>query len=411
MTVTALPSGITALNVQPSTLVMGLLTTAQLSASVQQPAGAAAATITYGTTAPSIATVSTTGLVTAVAPGTAVITVTATSAANTNFAASTLTQQVPVTVSPSANVTIQTITQGPIATYYSTTSGAEGLVTSANGQVNQPVDITNVRDQIQVVLNLQPNGQRVDSVVVFIANADGSNRRPAARQLYSNGTANQGDITLFVNTADFTANFETGAADVFYPNGQKLVSASVFTTQGETALEQQNAVNNRQVLNPTRDGYAARYTSPSRSPSRFEQPHLVGSAPKARHVRDRPGLLHPGRTVTRIDIGLREGLNGSTAICNQSGQSDRTLALGVSNVDPIRTGDAISYERYTALPFNGSYNSEVGRMTSCRATRTPTSRRPRTRSSSAVVTAPGVGCLNFVGVVAGGTTTTTRRRS
>ena len=55
-------------------------------------------------------------------------------------------------------------------------------------------------------------------------------RRAAARQLYSNGTANAGDITLFVNTADFTVDFTAGTADVFYPNGQKLVSVSVFTT-------------------------------------------------------------------------------------------------------------------------------------------------------------------------------------
>lgn len=406
VTVTALPSGITALNVQPSSLVMGLLTTAQLSASVQQPAGAAAATITYGTTAPAVATVSSTGLVTAVSSGTAVITVTATSAANTNFAASTLTQQVPVTVSPSANVTIQTITQGPISTYYSTSSGAEGLVTSANAQVNQPVDITNVRDQIQVVLNLQPNGQRVDSVVVFIANADGSNRRPAARQLYSNGTANQGDITLFVNTADFTANFETGAADVFYPNGQKLISASVFTTQGTTAVEQQNAVNNRQTLNFNNlDGYAARYTNPSRSAIHASNNLTWWGGPGAEGTGTYsivPVFYTPGRTVTRIDIGLREGLNGSSAICNQSGQADRTLALGVSNVDPLKTGEGTSYERYTALPFNGSYNSEVGRMTSSSSnTYTNFSTAANKVIECRGYSHPASDASNFVGVVAG----------
>lgn len=406
VTVTALPSGITALNVQPTSLVMGLGTTAQLSAAVQQPAGAAQAQITYGTTVPSIATVSTGGLVTAVAPGTAVITVTATSAANTNFAASTLTQQVAVTVSPSANVTIQTITQGPIATYYSTSSGAEGIVTSANAQVNQPIDITNVRDQIQVVLNLQPNSQRVDSVVVFIANADGTNRRPAARQLYSNGTANQGDITLFVNTADFTANFETGAADVFYPNGQKLVSASVFTTQGTTALEQQNAVNNRQVLNFNNlDGYAARYTSPSRSAIHATNNLTYWGGPGAEGTGSYaivPVFYTPGRVVTRIDIGLREGLNGSSAICSQAGQQDRTLALGVSNVDPIRTGEGTSFERYTALPFNGTYNSEVGRITAA----TANSWTNYTTAANKVIecrgySAPATDASNFVGVVAG----------
>lgn len=405
VTVTALPSGITALNVQPSSLVMGLGTTAQLSASVQQPAGAAAAQITYGTTAPSIATVSASGVVTAVAPGTAVITVTATSAANTNFAASTLTQQVPVTVSPSANVTIQTITQGPISTSYSTTSGAEGLVTSANAQVNQPVDITNVRDQIQVVVNLQPNSQRVDSVVVFIADADGSNRRAAARQLYSNGTANQGDITLFVNTADFTADFETGEADVFYPNGQKLISASVFTTQGETAIEQQNAVNNRQTVNFNNlDGYAARYTSPSRSAIHASNNLTWWGGPGAEGTGSYsivPVFYTPGRVVTRIDIGLREGLNGSSAICNQAGQEDRTLQLGAAGVDPIRTGQGTSFERYTALPFSGTYNSEVGRITASSGTATNFSTAANKVIECRGYSHPASDASNFVGVVAG----------
>ena len=365
VTVTALPTGITALNVQPTTLAMALGSTAQLTANAQQPSGAAAATITYGTTVPGVATVSTTGLVTAVAPGTAVITVTATSAANANFAAATLTQLIPVTVSPSANVTIQTITQGPVVTAYSTSSGSEGIVTSANGQVNQPIDITNVRDQIQVVLNLQPNGQKVDSAVIFIANADGTNRRAAARQIFSNGTANAGDITLFVNTADFTANFTTGAADVFYPNGQKIVSASVFTSQsnGSNPTEVQNAQNNRQVVNFNNlDGYAARYVSPTNNVvgtgnlTWWGGPGATGQGSYAIV----PVFYSAGRSVTRIDIGLRQGLPAAASqqICQQSGQTVTSL-VGTT----LQAGSDFSTERYTALPFNGTYNANIGRMT------------------------------------------------
>ncbi len=340
VTVTALPSGITALNVQPASLVMGLGTTAQLSASAQQPNGAAAATITYGTTVPSVAQVDANGLVTAVAPGTATITVTATSAANTNFAAATLTQLVAVTVSPSANVTIKTITQGPIKTTYSTTSDREGLLTDNNAQVNQPVDITNVRDQIQVVLNLQPNGQRVDSVVVFVADANGNNRRAAARQLYSNGTANQGDITLFVNTADFDADFGSGVATVYYPNGQKLISASVFTTQGTDVIEQQNAENNRQTLNFNNlDGYAAKYVSPSRSAIHAVDNLTWWGGPGDQGAGSYsivPVFYTPNRSVTRIDVQIREGLPSAASanFCNNT-------------------------RRYTAVPFSGEYSSGV----------------------------------------------------
>lgn len=366
VTVTALPSGITALTVQPSSLVMGLGTTAQLSAAAQQPAGAAAASITYGTSVPSVATVNSNGLVTAVAPGSAVITVTATSAANTNFAASTLTQLVSVTVSPSANVTIQTITQGPIVTSYFDSAGITGLISSANAQVNQPVDITNVRDQIQVAINLQPNSQRVDSVVVFVANADGSNRRAAARQLYSNGTANAGLVTLFVNTADFTANFSTGAADVFYPNGLKLVSASVFTTQGTTVVEQQNAENNRQSLNFNNlDGYAAKYVSPSRSAVQSGGNNLTywggPGAEGAGSYSIVPVFYTPNRTVTRLYVGMREGNGG---VC-----------------------DAV--DKYEALPFSGIYGAK--------ATYTSTAATARCAYEN-VTTGPA---NNYIGVLSG----------
>jgi len=106
--------------------------------------------------------------------------------------------------------------------------------------------------------------------------------------------------------------------------------------------------------------------------------------------------------VTRIDFGLREGLNGSSAICSQAGQQDRTLALGVSNVDPIRTGEGTSFERYTALPFNGTYNSEVGRITAA----TANSWTNYTTAANKVIecrgySAPATDASNFVGVVAG----------
>jgi uncharacterized protein YjdB len=360
VTVAALPQGITALNVQPTSLSLALGSTAQIGASAQQPTGAAAATITYGTTVPSVATVSATGLVTAVAPGTAVITVTATSAANANFAASTLTQLVPVTVSPSANVTIQTITQGPITTsYVNNVDGSgniqAGILSTNNTQVNQPIDITNVRDQIQVVANLQPNGQRVDSVVVFIANVDGTNRRAAARQLFSNGTANQGEIGLFVNTADFTANFTAGTADVFYPNGQKVISVSVFTTEGTTAREIQNAQNNRQTVNFNNvDGYAAQYINPTRTANNPANGLNWWGGPGAEGQGSAtivPVFYTPGRQITNLTLGMRQGLTFTSAICDQNGQAI-----------PGRTGQGISTETYTAAPFRATYDASVGRM-------------------------------------------------
>lgn len=329
--VTAAPNGITTLNVQPTSLVLALGSTAQLTSTVSQPAGAAQATITYGSTAPLVATVNTTtGLVTAIAPGTAVITVTATSAANAAFSATTLTQLVPVTVTPSANVTINSINQGPVSTSYFTNAllsqassvSDEGISESANSQVNQPVDINNVRDQIQLVVNLQPNNQRVDSVVAFIANADGSNRRPAARQLYSNGTANAEQITLYINTADFTANFAAGTADVFYPNGQKIISVSVFTTEPNgTPREIQNASNNRQTVNFNNlDGYAGLNVNPARvaqgDPSDNSKANLnwwggPGTTGEG-NTTVIPVFYTPGRTLRIMEVTMLQGISQAT---------------------------------------------------------------------------------------------------
>ena len=326
--VTAAPNAITTLTVQPTSLNLALGSTGQLSASVVQPAGATAATVSYASSATSIATVNaTSGVVTAVAPGNATITVTATAAGTATLAATTLTQLVPVTVSPAANVTIQTITQGPTISSIRTGSGTtvaanDGIQFSNNPQVNQPVDITNTRDQIQVMLNLQPNGQRVDSVVIFIANADGSNRRAAARQLYSNGTANAGDIGLFVNTADFNANFGAGTADVFYPNGQKIVSASVFTTSAAGAVsEVQNASNNRQTLNFNNiDGWAVNFVAPARSAqsTNTATPWNYWGGPGAAGAGNYtivPVFYTPGRSVTQVSTAVAEFGIGAQAVC------------------------------------------------------------------------------------------------
>jgi uncharacterized protein YjdB len=357
VTVTEAPGGIAALTVQPTSLALALGSTAQLTAQVTQPTGAPQATVTYGTSAPAIASVSSTGLVTALQPGTATITVTASSPAATGFSASSVTQLVPVTVSPSANVTIAEINQGPIVTSYvndssSTLGGRQaGIVTAANPQVNQPIDITNTRDQIQVIANLQPNGQRVDSIVVFIAPADApAARRAAARQVFSNGTANAGSITLFINTADFTANFDNGTADVFYPNGQKIISVAAFTTDATGPRQVQEAANFRSSVNFNNiDGYAARYVNPTRTASNPDNGFNWWGGPGAEGTGSAtivPVFYTAGRSVSSLTLGMRQGLVGTIDICSSW------------------QGAGFSRETYTAAPFRATYNGDIARNTS-----------------------------------------------
>ncbi len=345
--VTAAPNSITSLTVQPTSLNLALGAVAQLTASVTQPAGAPPVSYTYTPAASAVFTVSNTGVVTAVGTGDGTITVTATAAGTATLAASSLTALVPIKVGPAASVTIQTVTQGPTVSSVRTGSGQsvasnDGIQFSANGQVDQPVDITNTRDQIQVKLNLQPNGQRVDSVVVFIEPAvcptEPTNPRcPAAKQLYTGGVANAGDIGFFVNTADFTANFAAGTANVNYKNGQKVISASVFTSNAANVpSEIQNASNNRQTLNFNNiDGWAVQWNAPvrNRQSTNIATPWNYWGGPGADGSGDYtivPVFYSPGRTVAQVMTSIGEGVAASVNNCG-------TRTFTAASVLPWRT--------------------------------------------------------------------------
>lgn len=347
------PSGITTFTVVPGSLNLAVGRTAGLTATQTQPAGAPVGIITYSSSNTAVATVNaTTGLVTAIAPGTANITAKDSSAASANgqFATTVLTQIISVTVQALANVSIQAINQGPYVTtgldsayavVGSQTPGpgnipigpATGVIAgirrTLNPQIDQPIDVTNTKDQIQVILNLQPNGQRVDSVVVYIDSGatNTTARRAAGRQIYSNGDAGTGatvSITTFILTEDFTPNDVTGNGDVAYVNGLKRISASVWTTlsTGQTCVsggpaatnnttpcELQNASAIRQNVNFNNiDGFALKMTRPANSAtdvssrtwwggptvSDIGQPSGLGS------FQTYPVIFTPNRTIQHV---------------------------------------------------------------------------------------------------------------
>lgn len=351
ITVGAFPSGITSLTVAPTSMNLAVGRTANITASVAQPAGAPQASIAYTSSNTAVASVSSTGVVTALTPGTTNITVRATSASNTTFAAGDITQIVAVTVSPLANVSIQAINQGPYVTtgldsaYGPVTQfpgGAIGNVPvgpdrgviagirrSLNPQIDQPIDVTNTKDQIQVILNLQPNGQRVDSVVVYVDSGSTNTtvRRAAARQIFTNGDAGNNQtvtISTFILTEDFTANDATGNGDVHFVNGLKRISASVWTTlssgqvcvaggtpttNNTTPCELQNAANIRQNVNFNNiDGFALKMTRPANSQTDAASrtwwggPTVsdIGQASGLGTFTTYPVLYTPGRSIQHV---------------------------------------------------------------------------------------------------------------
>lgn len=239
ITVTALPPSVTGVTASPSSATLVTGGTQQLTASATYAAGNTG-TITYGTSNPGVATVSGTGLVTAVGPGQAVITVTASSAGNASFAAASATAQVPVTVNAPAQVSIANIT---------------------SSETNNPVNINQVRGQIQVQLNLLTNNNVVRSVRLFVCPVGGScPATPAAEQTFGTAGAASGDLNMFINTADFTVAADWSDATVRYTNGQKNIVAQISTE----AASQAN--NNLAILNfDNVDNFAARHVAPTRS--------------------------------------------------------------------------------------------------------------------------------------------------
>jgi len=243
ITVSDRTPGLTTLQVSPTTASLLTGATQQVTATAQGPR-ASAATITYGTSAPAIATVNASGLITAVAPGTATITVTAQATQDGAFAASSLTGLITVTVSPAAQVSIARITN-----------------------VNDAaVDMNAVSGQIFVVTNVVNNGQQVSSVQAFVCPADATTcpaagQAPAAQQSFAGG-APTGEVRLQLNTADFAVNSDWSAATSTFSNGLKVITVTA-TTAGASSIR---ATSNLAQLNfANTDGLAVRHQAPARS--------------------------------------------------------------------------------------------------------------------------------------------------
>jgi uncharacterized protein YjdB len=97
ITVVAPSPAISAFSVAPSTVSVGVGQNTTLTPAITRGGTAVAVEYTFGSSAPSVATVSASGAVTGVAPGTATVTVTA-RGSGTGFATTVLTATVPVTV-------------------------------------------------------------------------------------------------------------------------------------------------------------------------------------------------------------------------------------------------------------------------------------------------------------------------
>jgi hypothetical protein len=288
VTVSERAPGLTSLQVAPATATLAIGGTQAITASAQGPR-ASAATISYGTSAPAIATVSSTGVITAVAAGTATITVTAQSEQEGAFAASSITGLVSVTVTPAAQVIINSLTQA-----------------------GSTVDINNVAGQFEVNLSVQPNGQNVASVEAWVCEQGETvpacaarSGTPAAQQTFGGSGAQAGSVQLYINSAEFsTPNFTTGAdAATLYKNGLKTIVATV-TTSGTLPV----ASNNLSAVNfNNADGWTIQWNQPTNKATDangitwYGGPSANGGDGSFTVV---PVLYTPNRTITSVELNV-----------------------------------------------------------------------------------------------------------
>jgi hypothetical protein len=220
------------ISITPSgTIPLAVGETAVVTAAVTGGAEGTNRSVTFQSSNPSVATVNaTTGLVTAVAPGSA--TITATAAADPNLRAS-----VQVTVSPAApplapvTISIAAITQGG---------------------TNIPVNVNNVAGQIDVVVNLTvPTGQQVSAVEVLMGTT------VACRQTFADAAGTDLDVDAAQQTQTIVCSIPTNELDAdgrpVFLNQQITVSARAIHPDGTVSAtaERQITLMNINILNAT----------------------------------------------------------------------------------------------------------------------------------------------------------------
>jgi len=243
VTVVANPPAVTGVTVTPSSAAMVVGAAPVTGTATATAATGITPTFTAGSSNPGVATATVTSAgaitITAVGAGQAVITITAQSAGNASFAAASATAQIPVTVNAAAQVAVANIT---------------------SAETNNPVDISNVSGQIQVALNLTTNNNVVRAVRLYICPVNGTcPTAAAAEQTFGAAGASNGQINMFINTADFSVASDWSSATTKFKNGQQNIVAQ---------LDVANAAANNTLailnLNNT-DGFAAYHKAPDRA--------------------------------------------------------------------------------------------------------------------------------------------------
>lgn len=355
VTVVAAPSAVNSVTVTPQSLALAVSQTGSITTNVSTAAGAPASTVTYTTTDAAVASVSSSGVVTAVGQGNATVNVRVQNDGSATLSAYDQTFAVSVSVSAPAALTIVSVLQGPVVSMDSSDFGVGVVTDIPNLQVNQPVDLAATRDQIQVRVSVQPNGQVVDSVVLYFAEEATPNApKRAGVQSYAGSPSSPSEIDIFVNTAEFVVDWDAGVATTLWPNGRKIISAAIFAKNVDGVSTKQSTATN-DLFRPNFhniDGWTTNWTA--HIPSRTSQGGVGSNNNLNWH--GGPGAAGAGN-YTIVPVVYTVGRSVRTASTN-------VAVLSTSGIGT--TGTACGTFNYAAgapLPWNYSYGYGVTGLT------------------------------------------------
>jgi len=211
----AVDSVVHSVTVSPAAVSVTVGSSVTLAASVDAGQGVSNRGVTWSSSDATVATVDATGKVTGVKAGT--VTVTAASAAN-------------AAVRGAAAVTV-TASGGNVPTV--TISSINNTICGLGGCNSVPANLSNAAGQLDVILNVEPNGQTLKSVQATISCPSGTSMTATqnitgASQSTVAAEAAAAPVTLSFNTAQF--NGTTGATQL--RNGLCTLSSSATTASG-----------------------------------------------------------------------------------------------------------------------------------------------------------------------------------
>lgn len=297
---------VTSVSVAPTNVNLTVGVTQILAATVVADAGVSR-TVTWRSASPSVATVSSTGLVTAVAPGTAIIT--AISSADT-------TKQGSATITVTAAVVAPTISIGSITT----SAGAAANLASISGAIN-------------VTLLINPGTSTVNSVLLIqncSANgADATKDVVVASQTIS---APASQVTLSYNTAALGPN-----GQALFLNGTCYLKGRLTTTDGQTvntAAATQITLNNANTFSAiitnagTNTGFPASATNPV-SGSVYYQGNVTATITAVTYTSSTPIAQITGSFLGRTFTATATAPGSGTFAVVFPNDSTKTTGFGV----------------------------------------------------------------------------------